>query len=126
MPTVEIACDESGYEAEKLVGGTTDVFTHAAVRISTEAATECVPELRRRIRSPATEYKANHVLREKNRLALEWLLGTEGPLYGNARVFLIDKAFFLVDRLVTVLTGGGSDLAVRLYTQGRGERWQDF
>jgi hypothetical protein len=30
---VEIACDESGYEGEKLIGTTTDVFAHASVRM---------------------------------------------------------------------------------------------
>ncbi len=131
MPTVEIACDESGYEAEKLVGGTTDVFTHAAVRLDTETATECVLELRRRIRSPATEYKANHVLRTKHRAALEWLLGPAGPLHGNARVQLVDKTYFLILKTTALLGGrAGPESAGRLYDEGRrssgGETWRAF
>ncbi|MBB4939031.1 hypothetical protein FHR32_003336 [Streptosporangium album] len=73
---LEIACDESGSEGEKLIGGNTDVFAHAGVRLSAESAAECVREIRDRIRSPAVEYKANHLLREKNRPVLEWLLGS--------------------------------------------------
>jgi hypothetical protein len=63
---VQIACDESGYEGEKLIGGMTDVFAHASVRLDGVSATRCVQELRSRIRSPATEYKANHLLRDKH------------------------------------------------------------
>jgi hypothetical protein len=35
---MEITCDESGYEGEKLVDTTTAVFAHAGVRISPAAA----------------------------------------------------------------------------------------
>ncbi|MGH3712618.1 MAG: hypothetical protein ACRDT4_04045 [Micromonosporaceae bacterium] len=113
----EIACDESGYEGEKLVGGTTDVFAHASVRLEGGAANECVQELRRRIRSPATEYKANHVLRGKHRATLIWLLGPSGPLYGTARVQLVDKAYFLIGGVVEVLLTDGD--AAAFYRAGR-------
>lgn len=86
---VEIACDESGSEGTKLVGGVTDVFAHASVGLSVAAAAECVQETRDRIRSPALEYKANHLLRSKNRSTLEWFLTV--PLPGHAHVHLIDK-----------------------------------
>jgi len=36
---VQIACDESGYEGEKLIGGMTDVFAHASVRVDGVSAT---------------------------------------------------------------------------------------
>jgi hypothetical protein len=123
---VEIACDESGYEGEKLVGGVTEVFAHASVRLSEEQAVACVEELRRRIQSPATEYKANHVLRSKHRPVLLWLLGATGPLRGNAQVQLVDKAFFLVSRLTELV--GGED-ASGLYAAGRstgGPTWAAF
>ncbi|WP_112242450.1 DUF3800 domain-containing protein [Kribbella monticola] len=130
-PPVEIACDESGYEGEKLIGGVTDVFAHAAVALDEETAARCIKELRERIRSPATEYKANHVLRSKHRPVLIWLLGSSGPLFGQAQVQLVDKAFFLVSRLVGFLTDTDADgtLAARLYAAGRrtgGPAWSDF
>jgi len=124
----EIACDESGSEGEKLVGGNTDVFAHAGVELSAEAAAEIVVEARRRIASPAVEYKANHLLREKNRSVLEWFLGAAGPIYGNAHVYLVDKAFFLIGNVVDVLLG--EDVAVTVYREGPrsfgAARWQEF
>ncbi|MEV4392847.1 hypothetical protein [Nonomuraea sp. NPDC049607] len=139
---VEIACDESGAEGEKLVGGNTDVFAHAGVSLDAAAAADCVRELRLRAPSPVTEYKAEHVLREKNRATLVWLLGPSGPILGHARVHLTDKAYFAVSKVTDLLTGhhsvlGGLDqdersaaMAVTLYQEGRRAfgpaRWTAF
>ncbi|WP_433008938.1 hypothetical protein [Kribbella sp. CA-294648] len=124
MSLVEIACDESGYEGEKLIGGVTDVFAHAAVALDKATAAACVAELRQRIRSPATEYKANHVLRSKHRPVLLWLLGPTGPLLGQAQVQLMDKAYFLVSQLTEQLIGEPAD---DLYRAGRhAAGWADF
>ncbi|MFJ1807222.1 MULTISPECIES: hypothetical protein [unclassified Streptomyces] len=114
----EIACDESGSDGENLTGGNTDVFAHASVLLSAESAAGHVQEIRNRIRSPAEEYKANHLLREKHRAVLEWLLSTSGPLYGHAHVHLVEKAFFVVDRAVDLLLGDAG-AAVSLFRQGR-------
>jgi hypothetical protein len=97
------ACDESGSEGENLVHGETDVFAYASVHVTTSAAAACVAELRDRIRSPALEYKANHLLRAKHRAALTWLLGPAGPISGHALVHLTDKTFFLVGKVIDVL-----------------------
>ena len=113
-PFVEIACDESGSEGEKLIGGETDVFAHAGVRLSQAAAAECLREIRERIRSPALEYKSNHLLRSKHRAVLKWLLSTDGPIHGLAEVHLTDKAFFTAGLLADLL---GED-EVRLHTEG--------
>ncbi len=103
MPVVEIACDESGSEGENLLGGETDVLAHGSVRLDAEAAADCVRELRDRIRSPAQEYKANHLLRTKHRRTLVWLLGPSGPIHGHAQVHLTDKTFFVVGKVVDLL-----------------------
>ena len=102
----EIACDESGYEGEKLIGSTTDVFAHARVRLTHEAAADFMRELHRRIRSPVTEYKANHILRDKHRAVLRWALDPAGPLRGWASAFLIDKAWYVLSRAVDLLVPG--------------------
>jgi hypothetical protein len=107
---IEVTCDESGYEGEKLIGTTTDVFAHAALRMDLAAATDCLAELRARIRSPATEYKANHILRDKHREVLAWFLDPAGPVYGRAAVYLVDKSYFLVGKLVEALAGDDAAL----------------
>ncbi|AUH40360.1 hypothetical protein [Streptomyces sp. CMB-StM0423] len=105
-PGAELFCDESGYEGENLVGGITDVFAHAGVTVPAADAADCIRELRDRIRSPATVYKANHLQREKHRGTLLWFLGPEGPLPGRARVHLTEKSFFTVARIVDLLVSG--------------------
>ncbi|MFI7296300.1 hypothetical protein [Streptomyces sp. NPDC050121] len=126
---LEIACDESGSDGENLTGGNTDVFAHASVRLSVDSAAGHVQEIRDRIRSPAEEYKANHLLREKHRAVLEWLLSTSGPLYGHAHVHLVEKAFFVVDRAVDLLLGA-PDAAAPLFREGRriftDTEWRQF
>ncbi|MFB9719766.1 hypothetical protein [Planobispora longispora] len=141
---LEIACDESGPEGEKLIGGNTDVFAHAGVGLTVGAAADCMREIRDRAPSPATEYKANILLRAKHRAALVWLLGPSGPIRGRAHVHLVDKTFFAVGKIADLLAGdvtctadAGScrtreagALAVALYREGAAafgrERWQAF
>ncbi|WP_166346564.1 DUF3800 domain-containing protein [Phytoactinopolyspora limicola] len=103
---LEIGCDESGAEGTNFVEANTDVFAHASVVLDVETAAECVRETRRRIRSPAREYKANHLLRERHRAVLEWFLNPSGPVHGYAHVHLTDKTSFLVSRVVEMVLGG--------------------
>lgn len=125
----EVACDESGSDGENLTGGNTLVFAHASVRLPVETAAAHVQEIRDRIRSPAVEYKANHLLREKHRAVLEWLLSPDGPLHGHAHVHLVEKAFFVVDRAVDLLLDD-PDAALALFRQGRptfgDAEWREF
>ncbi|MFJ6562699.1 hypothetical protein ACIQMV_23105 [Streptomyces sp. NPDC091412] len=125
----EVACDESGSDGENLTDGNTDVFAHASVLLPAESAAGCVQEIRNRIRSPAEEYKAGHLLREKHRAVLEWVLSPAGPLYGHARVDLTDKAFFVVDRALDLLLGDAAG-ADALYGTGReafgADGWRRF
>ena len=100
---LEVACDESGSEGEKLVRGSTDTFAHASVDVTTAAALETIERVRVEARSPATEVKASVVLRPQNRRLLEWLLGPEGPLHGQAHVHLTDKALHLTGRMLDLL-----------------------
>ncbi|MEU3663582.1 hypothetical protein AB0E77_28145 [Streptomyces sp. NPDC032940] len=126
---LEVACDESGSDGENLTGGNTDVFAHAGVCLPVAPAAEAVLTVRDRIRSPAEEYKANHLLREKHRPVLEWLLGPSGPLHGHAHVHLTEKAYFVVDRTVALLLGDPAG-ALPLYRAGRRiageESWRAF
>jgi hypothetical protein len=122
---MEIACDESGSEGDNLVGGVTDVFAHASVHLGLDAAEACVLEIRGRIRSPALEYKANHLLREKHRAVLVWLLSADGPIHGRATVHLVEKTYWLLGKVTEFL--GAQDQALPLYLSGPvrfgDERW---
>lgn len=125
----EVACDESGSEGEHLIGGNTDVFAHGSVRMSEPEAAACVAEVRLRIGSPATEYKANHLLRPKHGNVLAWLLGPDGPLLGRAYVHLTDKTFAVLTLLVDELASTNGAVTV-LRRDGRarfGDRlWDEF
>ncbi|MEU0110466.1 hypothetical protein ABZ313_34605 [Streptomyces sp. NPDC006251] len=128
-PFLEVACDESGSDGENLTGGNTDVFAHAGVSLPVAAAAAAVREIRDRIRSPAEEYKANHLLREKHRAVLGWLLAPDGPVHGRARVHLMEKSFFVVDRTVGLLLDDPA-AAVTLFRAGSRtfgeEGWRAF
>lgn len=102
---LEVTCDESGFEGENLVGGNTDVFAHASIQLDADVAADCIREVRDRVRSPATEYKANHLLRQKHRSVLTWLLGPRGPIHGHAHVHLTDKVCFVLGRVLDLLVG---------------------
>ncbi|MGC2999079.1 hypothetical protein ACPF8X_12100 [Streptomyces sp. G35A] len=121
---LEIACDESGSDGENLTGGNTDVFAHAGVHVSVTAAAAAVREIRDRIRSPAEEYKANHLLREKHWAVLEWLLAPGGPIHGRAHVHLTEKSFFVVDRVVALLLDDPAE-AVALFRAGPADVGED-
>ncbi|WP_305786729.1 DUF3800 domain-containing protein [Symbioplanes lichenis] len=98
----EIWCDESGYEGEKLIDSTTPLFAHAAVQLDEAVAAELLLELRSRIRSPASAYRAGHLLREKNRAVLRWFLA-ESPVRGHGTVFVLDKTEWVATRLAELL-----------------------
>src|SRR5690606_30370274 len=98
-----IACDESGYESDMLVGTPTDVLAHAGVQLDAGGAGALMARLREQIGSPARHYEASHVVRPRSRPVLVWLLSPSGPLSGNAHAYLVNKVFFLLHRLLTLL-----------------------
>ncbi|HZN72795.1 MAG TPA: hypothetical protein VFC00_14095 [Micromonosporaceae bacterium] len=63
---------------------------------------------------------------------ITWLLGPSGPLLGNAHVYLVDKAYFVVRTVVDLLVEDGcaGAMAVTLYRAGRSalprDAWRDF
>ncbi|GAB1818441.1 hypothetical protein [Herbidospora sp. RD11066] len=122
---MEIGCDESGAEGEKLIGGVTDVFAHAGVALTLDQAAACMDEVRHRAPSPITEYKSFVIRRAKHRLALQWLLGPTGPLHGHARVHLTDKTLYMTRRIADLFGDEGD----RLYLLGPaafGGRWKEL
>ncbi|MET7332278.1 hypothetical protein [Nonomuraea sp. NPDC005650] len=110
-PDREIACDESGWEGANLVAGSSEVIAYASVRLSVDAATECLRELGGRTGHLKREYKASHVLRADRRSTVTSLLGPAGPIHGNAFVHLTEKAYFVVGRLLDLVLGQSADVA---------------
>jgi hypothetical protein len=139
----EIACDESGWEGANLVAAGSDVIAYASVRLSTEAAAQCLREFGGQARRTMREYKASHVLRSDPSTVF-CLIGPEGPLYGNAFVHLTEKAHFVLIRVLDLVLGQSADaasaglaadprltaMATALSREGPEafgrERWQDF
>lgn len=109
-PAHEIACDESGWEGANLVAGSSDVIAYASVRLSADAAAQCLRELGGRAGHLTREYKAAHVLRADRHSTVR-LLGPAGPIHGKAFVHLTDKAHFVVGRVLDLILGESEDAA---------------
>jgi hypothetical protein len=135
---VQIACDESGFSGSNLLDAATPVFTHASVDLRVDEAVELIRTLRSGFRWSLDEFKSGPFLRGRQAgEALEWLLAS---LNGRAHVYLVDKEYFLVTRIVdlflvepsyaagTRLTEDHRPAALTLYRAGRagGRDWSVF
>lgn len=126
-----IACDESGSEGENIVRAAHRIFVHGSVRLETAEAQDLLAEVRRRAPSQAPEYKAEQILRPEAAETLEWLLRGDG-LRGRARMYLVDKEYFAVGKVIDLLIeelthsagidlysyGTARDMAWALHRQG--------
>jgi hypothetical protein len=121
-----------------LLDAATPVFTHASVDLRVDEAVELMRALRSRVQWSLNEFKSGQFLRgAQGGEALEWLLT---GLSGRAHVYLVDKEYFLVTRIVdlflvepsyaagTRLTQGQRPAALGLYRAGRagGREWGVF
>jgi hypothetical protein len=135
---VEIACDESGFSGTNLLDAPTPLFTHASVDLCVDEAGELIRALRSGCRRPLNEVKSGPFLRGPHAgEALKWLLTA---VAGRAHVYLVDKEYFLVTRIVdlflvepsyaagTRLTENLRPAALTLYRAGRagGHGWSVF
>jgi len=135
---VEIACDESGFSGSNLLDAATPLFTHASVDLRVDEAVELIQTIRSWFRCSLNEFKSGQFLRgQQAGHALEWLLA---GLNGRAHVYLVDKEYFLVTRIVdlflvepsyaagTRLTECHRPAALTLYRAGRagGVGWNVF
>jgi hypothetical protein len=108
---LEVACDESGSEGENVAQAQHRVFCHGSVALGEDEAQSLVEELRTRTGSRRTELKAEAVIGSPE--TLEWLFDRSGPLEDRAQVFLVDKQYFLVAKVV--------DLLIEELTHARGQ-----
>jgi hypothetical protein len=135
---VEIACDESGFSGTNLLDAATPLFTHASVDLRQDEAVELVRELRSRLRWTDDELKSGQLLRDPRAdQPLAWLLAA---LSGRAHVWVVDKQYFLVTRIVdlflaepsyvagTRLAQDSRPAALALYRAGPagGRDWRTF
>ena len=110
-PAHEIACDESGWEGSNLVAGSSAVIAYASVRLSVDAAAECLRALGGPTGHARGEHKASQVLRADRRSTVTSLLGPAGPIHGNAFVHLTEKSYFVVGRLLDLVLGRSAEAA---------------
>lgn len=113
--TVVIACDESGSEGEAVVDSTHPVFCHGSTDLDQEAAEKVMVGLRRDLRSQAEEIKTEHLMRPSAVPVRSALFSDGGPLYGHALMYLVDKQYFVVAKVIDLLVeelahSGGYDL----------------
>jgi hypothetical protein len=109
--SLEIACDESGWEGSNFAAANSDVIAHASVRVDIDTAAECMRALRDRSGQRSYEYKASHLLRTRGGPDLAGFLGPSGPVYGRARVHLTHKSCFVLGRVLDLFIGGSVDAA---------------
>jgi hypothetical protein len=88
---VEIACDESGFSGTNLVHSDAPLITHASVDLTRDESVELIS-------SSPRELKSGPFLRRGG--AADALLA---QLPGRARVCLIDKELFLVNRILDLM-----------------------
>lgn len=99
--TAAIFCDESGHDGENLIGGTTPVLAHSSLNIGLEEATELVAYIRTKTRAQSPELKAGEIMR--NSQVVDDLFGERGQLVGRAQVYLVEKAYFAVGKIIDLL-----------------------
>lgn len=126
-----IACDESGSEGENLVAARHPVFSHGSTSLSFDEASQIVGSIRRFTRTQAAELKSKIALAPRHR---ERLIETLGPLSRACNIYLVDKQYYVVAKLISLLvaeesisrgidlehSGEAANLARML--QDRGER----
>ena len=115
---VEIACDESGSEGENVTRSTHPVFVHAAVEIGADEAADLISSLRSIAPSASSEYKAEHLLRSDQ--ALRRLLDNRGGVADRATVYLVDKNYFIVAKVIDLLVEETTnEEGIELYASGQ-------
>ncbi|MFJ9085430.1 hypothetical protein ACIRL3_23715 [Streptomyces sp. NPDC102384] len=132
-----VAVDESGYDGDQLHGAQRSRYLSiGSVAISDSEAEPIVEEIRKATRLQAPELKFSGTFAgQKNgqrRLVLSGLLEPGGALHGRASVYLVDKHYFVVAKLIDLFveemlhkqgrdirnTGQARKMARRLFAEG--------
>ena len=135
---LEIACDESGFSGSNMLTAPTPLFTHASVDLGVDEAADLIRTLRSGSGRSLTEFKSGQFLRRPQ--GTEKLAGFLAALSGRAHVYVVDKEYFLVTRIIdlflvepsyaagTRLTQNHRPAALALYRAGRAQsrEWSVF
>ncbi|MEV0495674.1 hypothetical protein [Streptomyces atratus] len=132
-----IALDESGWDGDQLHGGNRSRYmTIGSVAISDEDAADLIDNLRKTTRIQASELRFSTSFardgQTQRRKALTALLGPGGPLEQRASVYILDKHYFIVGKLIDLFveeqthkqgldirnTGIARKMARDLFTEG--------
>ncbi|MFD8916107.1 hypothetical protein [Streptomyces sp. NPDC059575] len=132
-----VVADESGWDGDQLHGVRRSRYlSMGSVAISDADAEPIVEEIRKAIRLQAPELKFSGAFagpkNGQRRLALSGLLEPGGALHGRASVYLIDKHYFVVAKLIDLFveemlhkqgrdirnTGQARKMARSLFTEG--------
>lgn len=118
-PPLEIACDESGSDGENLLASRHRVFAHGSVDLSTDEADVVVAAVRRELRVSGSELKAARLLRDPHIPEVARLFADGGPLHGHAHVYLLDKLYFAVGKIIDLLVEEEAhERGINLHTHG--------
>lgn len=101
--SIVIACDESGSEGEAVFDSRHPVFCHGSTDLDMDAAGALIAELRHQTRSKAEEVKSEQLLKPNAAHVLSRLFGEEGPLRGHAVMYLVDKQYFVIAKVIDLL-----------------------
>lgn len=100
-PVAEIYFDESGHDGENLMEGKSAVFAHGSVHMGLEEATDLVEYLRKATRTQSQELKAKNIVRSTT--LLNFLYGPSGKLVGKTQVYLVEKTYHAVGKIIDML-----------------------
>lgn len=118
-----IACDESASEGENLMTSTHPVFVHGSVNLSLEEALQLRDHMRSAMRAQAPEMKSKTALAPRNRSVL---LDAMRALEGKANIYLVEKSYFVVGKLIDLLIAEmATDYDVDIAGSGLGRRFAE-
>ncbi|MBY0286198.1 MAG: DUF3800 domain-containing protein [Mycobacteriaceae bacterium] len=120
---IEIACDESGAEGENLIEGSARVFSLGSTDLTIREADELMHRLRAETGFGGRELKSSTLLKPRHLAATLELFSPGGALDGRAKVFLVDKAYMAVCKIVDlVIEEHAYRMGLRLHVTGDARR----
>ena len=103
IPAITIACDESGSEGENVRAAAHRIFCHGSTDLSLSEAEQVIANTRGALNVQGAELKAGTLLKPKAGFYTRELFGPHGPLRGRSQMYLVDKQFFLVGKVIDLL-----------------------